>query len=153
MEITAPCPGTHKWGVAQEMTVLWSYFVPRGWHSYQWLSCSNPKVRDVKSPELQVEGRKSTGWRHMLSFLACCMKLEEKQLRFAFKRKIDLIFFNVTFWKYGLLYAFVLGQAFLKLHLFSVEKMKSYLSSASNLKSKHGGKREPRAVSGRRLVL
>jgi hypothetical protein len=89
MEITAPCPGTHKWGVAQEMTVLWSYFVPRGWHSYQWLSCSNPKVRDVKSPELQVEGRKSTGWRHMLSFLACCMKLEEKQLRFAFKRKIS----------------------------------------------------------------
>lgn len=54
-------PRYPKGGVAQEMTVLWSYIVPSGWHFYQWLSCSNPKVRDVKSPELQVEGRRSTG--------------------------------------------------------------------------------------------
>lgn len=61
MKITAPCPGTRKGGVAQEMTVLWSYLSPEWAAFHQWLSCSNPKVRDVKSPELQVEGRRSTG--------------------------------------------------------------------------------------------
>lgn len=53
-------PSTHR-GSGSRMTVLWSYFVPSGWHVYQRLSCSNPKGRDVKSPELQVEGRRSTG--------------------------------------------------------------------------------------------